>query len=82
MLYDLHVITLKKFERVVAGYSHKDLSAKSNKRIHEYGVTDSVTFCISNVFHNKYPFALSFVTTVTKGCSVVISDDATSSGES
>ena len=32
----------------------------------EVRITDSVTFCISNVFHNKYPFVLRFDITVTK----------------
>ena len=32
----------------------------------EIRITNSVTFCISNVFHNKYPFVLSFGITVTK----------------
>ena len=32
----------------------------------EVRITDSVTFCISNVFHNKYPFVLSFGISITK----------------
>ena len=48
----------------------------------EIWVTDSVTFCISNVFHNKYPFVLSFGITVTKGYPEAISHNATNSGAS
>ncbi|MBR6558488.1 MAG: hypothetical protein IKT70_05690 [Clostridia bacterium] len=48
----------------------------------EIWITDSVTFCICNVFHNKYHFVLVFGITVTKGYSAVISHDATQRGAS